>query len=117
MAQITPDNVLAVRNELRFHAEKIREAIRAPGIENGFTPCGGDVVSVAAAESFNAKIGQIRDVHLAHAEELQDAAQRLEQAAREYGHTDDYIRDSFTDARPALQERLDGVRATYPART
>lgn len=58
-------------------------------------PPGADPISGDATPRFRHKIQQIKDVHWAHVHELHEATERLREAARHYGWTEEQIDDSF----------------------
>lgn len=115
MVQIDETNVLQVHHELRLHADLMKEAQFESANQGPYSACGGDVVSVRAGKAFKDKIDQIKKVHDAHRRELSDAADRLRDAARQYGYTDTAIDASFADARDGIAARLTGIRSAPPA--
>ena len=110
MAQVNSANVLAVRNELRFQAEQMQRALHRASWDCRVEPCGQDPVSLDAAKTFDAKIQRIIEAHTAHLNEITEAADRLYEAARQYGYTEESIRASLDSMRPALAARIDAFR-------
>jgi hypothetical protein len=97
--EVTPDNVLDVRRvilraveEARTRLEKVRHdlAIQRPA---------DDRVSAAAAELWNASLITHPDSHLnrlmGYVHNVEVLAAQLEEAARNYGYTDEEIAASF----------------------
>ena len=116
MAQVDATNVLAVRNQLRFQAEEMQQALREAAHCFPVKPCGRDVVSLDAATLFDEKVQHLVEIHVAHLNEVVEAAERLHEAALQYGYTEDSIQTSFKNAHPGMQERLEGFRAMPPGR-
>lgn len=115
MVQIDRTNVLAVYNELQFQASQMQDAIVNAQQVVSPTALGRDVVSVAAATAFGAKNSEIADLQQAHVNELVEAADRLGDAARQYGYTDADLGESFHAARGGLEARLADIRSAPPA--
>ena len=99
MMQVTPENVLQVRNAIKLQADAIRDALQSVGNELVVGFCGKDPTSSDAASAFNPKIQEVTDIHWRHHAELSEAVVRLSQAAQEYGLTEQQIDDSFKRAR------------------
>ena len=98
LLQVDVANVLQVRDVLVTQIESMRRALDNADRRLNLEPCGSDPVSIQAAENFRRKIEGFKAVHWAHVAELQEAADRLAEAARHYGFTDDELGRSFGSA-------------------
>lgn len=96
LTQINIDNVIQVHNALHKQEQDMRILLHNANRELHLDPAGGDPISAEVTPRFRAKIAEIKAVHWAHVHELAEATERLRQAARHYGFTDDEIGDSFT---------------------
>lgn len=98
MLQVNGDNVLAVHQAFRLHADELRTELQRISTSVQVGLCGGDPVSADAAKSFNGKVGQLLDAHWKHWEELSTVASLLRATARSYGKTEEEISESFPRA-------------------
>lgn len=99
MTQVSVDNVLAVHSLLAVQAHQMRAALEDADWLRNIPAVAADPVSRDGRDAFQPKIDKILDVHWAHYFEVQEAADRLRQAAREYGHTDEAVEAAVTRAR------------------
>lgn len=95
MAQINVDNVVAVHALLAAQAARMRELLLNANWMQDLPLPGQDPISRDARELFQPKVNQILDVHWAHYAEVREAADRLREAARQYGHDDNEITSAF----------------------
>lgn len=96
LLQVHVGNVLQVRAAYLRQRDAVDTAVVNARRDFSLRPCGGDPVSNDYTPEFQSKLTAIADVHERHVRELDDAIERLEDAAREYGLTEDQIRDSFS---------------------
>ena len=99
MTQISVDNVHAVHALLVNQAARMSKALAEANWLRNIPAVAADPVSRDGRDAFQPKIDKILDVHWAHYFEVQEAADRLRQAAREYGHTDEAVEAAVTRAR------------------
>ena len=111
--QVTPANVLQVRNALRGEAQRLGDLLRAHDYTLTVRP-GTDPVSRPAAELFNEKMA-LRKQYQEYVNALQRAGQALEQTARAYGHSEQDIRDSFATYVDAHQPQWSSQTQTRDA--
>ena len=102
MTQVDASNVLAVHALLAAQAESMAATLRGANWLRATPRCADDVVSVDAQKLFQAKIDTILDVHLAHLDEIVEAAARLREAALQYRYTDADIAGALVPARERL---------------
>ncbi|WP_232021351.1 MULTISPECIES: hypothetical protein [Pseudonocardia] len=95
MTQIHIGNVRQVRAALADQAHSIQQALREADDLNHIGRCGDDPISRDAQRMFQAKIDTIVAAHRAYVVELDEACDRLGEAARQYGLTDDDTAESF----------------------
>ena len=94
--QVTPENVLRVRAALLAESDRLLTALSSGGPPGNWVGlCGGDPLSADVRRTVNERIdgavGHCRE----HAEQLRSAAHSLDVIARDYGHTDADIADSY----------------------
>jgi hypothetical protein len=102
MAQVGPENVLAVHAILAAQAEAMNAALSAADWMRDIPRCGDDPVSIDAKAAFQPKIDRILQVHRAHLDEVTEAVDRLREAALQYRYTDDDIAAALVPARERL---------------
>lgn len=101
LAQVNAANVLAVHRALRTQFESMLAALGDVAWMNDIPACAEDPVSKDAKAQFQPKVRAILEVHTAHCNEVKEAADRLREAARQYGFTENEIEASFRrDAGP-----------------
>ena len=98
--QVTPENVLQIRNVLKAEANRLADVIAVNEFRLHVDLCGGDPVSRNAADGFNAKIKRLLDQCNGYVRALRTAAVALERAAANYGHSEEEIENSFDKFRP-----------------
>lgn len=98
MLQVSPANVLQVRAAFVVQRQAIETATAQARRDFSIVECGGDPVSRDYTPEFRRKLFAIAEVHQRHAEEIAEAIQRLDEAAREYGLVEDEVTDSFAGA-------------------
>lgn len=101
LIQVDSRNILQVRNAYVAQQERLVDALRAAQnsrSRTGLAP-GRDPISVDYADIFGRKVDTVVDRFRDHVAELREATNRLGEAAREYGFTEDEIEQSFTDFR------------------
>lgn len=101
LMQVNSDNILQVRNAYLAQQQRLADAVRTAQHGRpltGLAP-GRDPISLDYAPVFGTKVGTVVDRVRNHVEELREATNRLREAAREYGFTEDEIKQSFTDFR------------------
>lgn len=98
LLQLDVTNVLQVRDVLVDQIDSMQRALSKAERPLNLGPCGGDPVSLQAAERFGTKLQEIKAVHWAHVAELQEATDRLAEAARHYGFTDEHLGGSLTSS-------------------
>lgn len=89
MLQIDPGNIMGVyrRMDEQFRAmQRVRQQVA--NLKN-VPPCGADPVSLDAVAVFQPKIDSITSAHVDYMDEVQEARDRLKQAAQEYGLIED----------------------------
>lgn len=96
MTEITTHNVLAVHAVLARQADSISSALRDADWMRDIPRCADDPISRDAKTIFQTKIIAILDVHQAHLDEIREAANRLREAALQYGYTDDDVAAALT---------------------
>lgn len=96
MTQIDVDNVVAAYALFTRQAEEMQRVLREAEWVRRMERCGDDPISFDAQTIFQAKIDQIFDVHQAHLDEIREAANRLREAALQYGYTDDDVAAALT---------------------
>lgn len=94
--RVTPENVLQIRNALLAESMLMAEKVRVARQESVVGEPGLDPVSIDLAPQFNTKITGLLDQWQAYVKELQTGAKNLERMAKEYGHGEQQIRDSFS---------------------
>lgn len=104
IVQIDIDNVLLVGRALATQRDALELALSRAERELDLAPCGLDPVSRDAAQLFSAKVGQIKAVHWAHLDEVQEATDRLREAARHYQLDEALIEKAFRPE-PAGRDR------------
>ena len=109
--QVTPENVLRLRNALTAEADRVYHDLRRAEQDLHVGACGTDPLSQPVADIMNAKIqGHMRDA-FAYVQTLRDGAEDLHQMARAYGHTEAVIQASFAHYQhyelPGIQARAD----------
>ena len=117
--QVTPANVLAVRNAVAGEARRLADLLDAHDYMLTVRAPAADPVSIAAAQAFNLKISAVKQQCQAYVNALQQAEQQLKQTARAYGHTEQDIKDSFGtylstntprwDAQTRSREAIEGL--------
>ena len=95
MTQIDQDNVLAAYRVFREQAENMQITITEAAWMNDIPRCGEDVISRDAKAVFQPKIDEILHVHAAHQKEVHEAAERLREAAVQYGLIDEHVASSL----------------------
>lgn len=95
MTQIHIDNVRQVRAALAHQVHSIQRALNDADDLNRIGRCGDDPVSRDAQRMLQAKIDTIVAAHRAYVVELEEACAWLDEAARQYGLTDDDTAASF----------------------
>ncbi|BBG05428.1 MULTISPECIES: PE domain-containing protein [Pseudonocardia] len=98
LLQIDVSNVLQVRDVLVAQLGSMQLALGRAERQLNLGPCGRDPVSLQAAASFRTKIEEIKAVHWAHVAELREATDRLAEAARHYGFTEEQLKGSFSSS-------------------
>ncbi|MEV1293932.1 PE domain-containing protein [Pseudonocardia sp. NPDC049635] len=98
LLQVDTTNVLQIRDVLVAQIDSMKRALTRAERQLSLGPCGDDPISLRAAERFAVKIKEIQAAHWAHVAELQDAADRLAEAARHYGFTEDQLGGSFASS-------------------
>ena len=93
--QVTPANVLQVRNALRGETERLGQLLVRYDGALPVQPHAADPVSVAAAPLFNEKIAALRQQCQGYVDALSQAGLELERTAREYGQAEQQIQQSF----------------------
>ncbi len=93
--QVTPANVLQVRNAVLGEARRLNLVLKLHRGSLRVGLCGGDPVSGPAAELFNQKIDALVAQCQGYVDGLRRAGLALEQTARDYGHAEQQITDSF----------------------
>ena len=93
--QVTPANVLAIRNAVAGEASRLDALLRMHDFTLTVRAPAADPVSIAAAEGFNRQISALKQQCRTYVSALQQAGQALERTARDYGHTEQDIKDSF----------------------
>jgi hypothetical protein len=95
--QVTPENVLEVRNALLSEAENLMMfAATDLAMSKPVGHCGGDPISLQASEAFSQRIGALTQHCIDYAVELKKAGESLDGIARRYGYTESEIHASFT---------------------
>lgn len=106
MTQIHADNVVAVHALLAAQAGRMREILEDADWMRDLPLPGEDPISRDAKDwCFQPKVNQILDVHWAHYYEVQEAADRLREAARQYGHTEADVEAAFAAQRVAFAQQ------------
>jgi len=100
MTQIDIDNVLQMRAVLAEQARSIQKALREADDLTRIDRCGDDPVSRDAQRMFQAKIDTIFATHRAYILELDEACERLKDAAEQYGLIEDETVASFRPGEP-----------------
>ncbi|WP_141286937.1 PE domain-containing protein, partial [Pseudonocardia saturnea] len=101
-------NVLQVRDALAEQSRSIRQALRAADSLRHIDRCGDDPVSRDAQKMFQREIGEIFAAQKAHMAELDEACDRLGEAARQYGLVEDEAVDSFRSTGVPQGDRAGG---------
>lgn len=104
--QVTPENVLQVRNVLKAEAVRLSDVMRVNDYKLRVDLCGGDPVSADASRGFNAKLDNLRAQCSGYVKALRDAVKVLEQTAATYGRSEQEIKDSFDAFRPEPPPRV-----------
>lgn len=99
MTQIHTGNVVATHALLAAQAERMYELLYQADWMRDMQRCGDDPVSFDAKKVFQPKVNHILDIHWAHFHEVREAAERLREAARQYGHADADVESAFEAAR------------------
>lgn len=99
LVQVDPDNILQVRNAYLTQQQRLTDAVLAARRDRTRILPGRDPISVDYADVFGQKVNTVVDRFRAHVDELREATNRLGEAAREYGFTEDEIEGSFRDFR------------------
>jgi hypothetical protein len=102
--QVNPDNVLQIRNIVLGAAQRLDDALYTQGRNIHVGPPGGDPISRRAAEILSIKSRALIDELRSHVEAYRRAGENLGQIARNYGHTEQSINDSFKSFIKANQE-------------
>lgn len=98
--QVTRDNVLQARAALLGEADRLEMALTDQWHNwEGVGLCGGDPVSVDAADAFGERSAALLANCRTYNEHLRKAAHALDAIALSYGYTEDEIAASFTTAR------------------
>jgi uncharacterized protein YukE len=113
--QVTPANVLQVRNALRGEAKRLGDLLRIHDYSLTVRAPAADPVSGPAADLFNQKINTVRQQCEGYVSALQRAGLALEQTARAYGHTEQHIKDSFGTYVDAQQPRWNNQASSRDA--
>lgn len=94
--QVTPENVLDVRNVLLTEADRLRTF----GGQNMMMAqlvgrCGGDPISDEAQAAFSQRIGVLVQQCQQYSDQLRDAGNALDAVAKQYGYSEEQIESSF----------------------
>lgn len=101
MIQVNADNVLRIRNALRQQMETMLPALQDAYSTFVLPPCGPDPISTDATPIFQRKLKEILKIHWAHYAEIEEAVERLTEAARDYGYTEEQVGASFSRSQAA----------------
>lgn len=113
--QVTPANVLQVRNALRGEAKRLGDLLHIHDYSLTVRAPAADPVSGPAADLFNQKINMVRHQCEGYVSALQRAGVALEQTARAYGQTEQDIKDSFGAYVDAQQPRWNNQASSRDA--
>ena len=105
LLQVDVDNVLRVGRVLATQRDALETALTRAERDLDLSPCGLDPVSNDAAQLFRPKLQEIKAVHWAHLEEVEEATNRLADAARHYGLDEELIEHAFRRPDPAARDR------------
>jgi hypothetical protein len=95
MAQVNAANILMVHRALRGQADAMQAALIEAAWLHDIPTCADDPVSKDAKLQFQPKISEILEIHTAHYNEVAEAAERLREAATEYGFTEAEVERSL----------------------
>lgn len=95
MATVGIDNVLAVGAALRAQRDSLQAALDNVRFDLRLGHMGDDPISAYFTPVFQQKVNELADTHVRHVQELTEAVDRLEAAARGYGITEDDIARTF----------------------
>jgi hypothetical protein len=98
--QVTPENVLQIRNVLKAEAVRLAAVMGANDYKLRVGPCGADPVSDDASRGFNAKIDRLKAQCYGYIDALDGAVKLLEQTAATYGLSEQEIEGSFRSFHP-----------------
>jgi len=93
--QVDPANVLQVAAVLLTEAYRLDTVLREEMDRAVVGLCGGDPVSLEAADAFNERIRELRNQCQAYNNELRAAGWALQDTARSYGISEEQIAASF----------------------
>ena len=96
--QVNRENVLGVYSVLANEAERLSKVMQDNGHKLEVGLCGGDPVSYDAQHGFSAKLDRLRTQCNDYVYSLAKAAERVRQAARAYGYSEDQITAAFRTA-------------------
>lgn len=99
LVQVNPDNILQVRNAYLAQQQRLDDTLQDARRSRAAILPGRDPISIDYAPVFGSRVDAVVDRFRAHVEELREATNRLGEAAREYGFTEDEIEGSFKDFR------------------
>lgn len=105
LVQVNSDNVLQVRNAYRTQQQRLDDTLHDARQSQGRILPGRDPISTYYGPVFESRVDAVLERFRAHVEELREATNRLAEAAREYGYTEDAIKQSLTD----FQSRTTGT--------
>lgn len=99
---VTPENVLAARRIIGEAAEDAKHKLRNLRTELAVTPAAKDDISTAAATVWNRNLIMGPESHFerlhAYVQHVEQLANQLGEAAKQYGFTDEEIAASFKSA-------------------
>jgi hypothetical protein len=101
--QVTPQNVLQIRNIVLGAAQRLDDALYRLGRNIRVGPPGGDPISQPAADELNRRSQALLAEYRVQINAYHNAGQYLGQIARDYGYTEQSITDSFNKFRTANQ--------------
>lgn len=95
MSQVNVDNVMQVHRMLAQQVVAMQRALGEAAWLRDIPRCANDLVSIDAKKVFQPKIDQILRVHEEHLNEVREARDRLEDAALQYGFTENEVAESI----------------------
>lgn len=102
MLQVVEANVLALRNLYEANWVTVSRALRAAAQVRMLGAPGRDPISRDYTPDLQARVDAVIALHEAERDELREVSDRLVEAAREYGHAEAEIAESFRRAHPHL---------------